>query len=113
MLSHAGLPDSYWAEAVATAAYVKNRLPTVAIKEDKTPYERWYGRKSNISHLRVFGCMAYSHTYTYIGNRSRKKMFADFMNLIAFMNIFLHYFLYDSHFLVLITKFVNVFSGTL
>ena len=35
MLSHAGLPDSYWAEAVATAAYVRNRLPTAAIKEDK------------------------------------------------------------------------------
>ena len=41
MLSHGGLPNKYWAEAVATAAYVRNRLPTATINEDKTPYERW------------------------------------------------------------------------
>ena len=53
MMSHAHLPDSYWAEAVATAAYVRNRVPTTAIKEDVTPYERWCGRKPNLAHLRV------------------------------------------------------------
>ena len=51
----------YWAEAISTAAYVRNRMPTKAIKENKTPYERWYGKKPNVSHLRVFGCMAYVH----------------------------------------------------
>ena len=61
MIAHAGLPNSYWAEAVATAAYVRNRMPTTAIKNDQTPYERWYGRKPNVSHLRVFGCVAYAH----------------------------------------------------
>ena len=70
MLSHAGLPNSYWAEAVATAAYLRNRIPTAAIKEDKTPYERWYGRKPNISHLKVFGCMAYAH----IPDAQRQKL---------------------------------------
>ena len=24
-------------------------------------HERWYGRKPDVSHLRVFGCMAYAH----------------------------------------------------
>ena len=61
MIAHAGLPNSYWAEAVATAAYVRNRMPTTAIKNDQTPYELWYGRKPNVSHLRVFGCVAYTH----------------------------------------------------
>ena len=70
MLSHAGLPDSYWAEAVATAAYFRNRLPTTAMKENKTPYERWCGRKPNISHLRVLGCMAYLH----IPDAQRQKL---------------------------------------
>ena len=70
MLSHAGLPNSYWAEAVATAAYLRNHIPTAAIKEDKTPYERWYGRKPNISHLKVFGCMAYAH----IPDAQRQKL---------------------------------------
>ena len=27
----------------------------------KTPYERWYGRIPNVSHFRVFGCIAYAH----------------------------------------------------
>lgn len=61
MIAHAGLPNSYWAEAVATAAYVRNRMPTTAIKENITPYERWYGRKPDVSRFRVFGCMAYAH----------------------------------------------------
>ena len=58
---HAKLPDNYWAKAVATPAYVKNRTPTNAIKQDKTPFERWYGKKLNISNLKVFGYIVYGH----------------------------------------------------
>ena len=61
MLAHAGLPDRYWAEAVATAAYLRNRTITTAFKGNMTPYERWYERKPNLSHLKVFGCAAYAH----------------------------------------------------
>ena len=60
MIAHAGLSNCYWAEAVATAAYVKNRMPSTAIK-DQTPYEQWYGRKPNVRNLKVFGCIAYAH----------------------------------------------------
>jgi len=34
MLSYAGLPKGYWAEAIATAAYVRNRVSTTAFRED-------------------------------------------------------------------------------
>ena len=61
MIAHAGLPNSYWAEAIATAAYVKNRAPTTAFEEYITPYERWYGKKPNVTHLKVFGYIAYAH----------------------------------------------------
>lgn len=27
----------------------------------KTPYEEWYKKKPNYEHLRIFGCLAYSH----------------------------------------------------
>ena len=37
MIAHACLSNEYWAEAVATAAYLKNRIS--AIKEGTTPYE--------------------------------------------------------------------------
>ena len=61
MMAHAGLPDKYWAEAVEAAAYIRNRTSTSSIKGSKTPYEVWSGKKPNIEHLKVFGCMAYSH----------------------------------------------------
>ena len=58
MMAQAGLLERFWAEVVATAAYLRNRTPTRALKE-KTPYEKRNGRKPDLSHLRVFGCMAY------------------------------------------------------
>ena len=61
MIAHAGLSNIFWAEAISAAVYVRNRLPTVALKERETPYERWYGRKPDVSYFRVFGCMAYAH----------------------------------------------------
>lgn len=59
MLSHANLPKTYWAEAVATAVHIQNRLPTSAF-QGMTPYEQWYGRKPDVSRMRVFGCTAYA-----------------------------------------------------
>ena len=60
MLSHSNMPNKFWAEAVATAAYLRNRTTTSANEEQLTPFEKWYGHKPNISHLKVFGCAAYS-----------------------------------------------------
>ena len=60
MLFHANLSKAFWGEAVTTAAYVINRSPTAAINF-KTPYEMWTGHKPSLVHLRVFGCLAYTH----------------------------------------------------
>ena len=60
-MPHANVPGSFWAEAVATAVYVRNRSESSALREDMTPYEKWYGRKPDVNHLRVFGCIAYAH----------------------------------------------------
>jgi hypothetical protein len=54
------LPKSLWGEAVATAAYLINRRPS-AKQSGMTPYEAWFGRKPNISHLRIWGSKAYVH----------------------------------------------------
>lgn len=61
MISHAKLPKKFWAEAINTAAYTRNRLPTSA--HDTTPYEKWHGKKADLSRLRVFGCTAYAYLY--------------------------------------------------
>ncbi len=68
MLHAAGLPDSFWAEAVLTAVILRNRSPTIAVK-GMTPYESFIGRKPDVSNLRVFGCDAYMH----VPRETRKK----------------------------------------
>lgn len=60
MLREAGLEKKYWAEAVNTAVYLKNRSPTIAVR-GYTPEEKWIKEKVTISHLRTFGCIAYAH----------------------------------------------------
>ena len=60
MLTDAKLPHKFWAEALSTAVYLRNRSPTKAV-EEKTPYEAWTGKKPTVSYLRVFGCDAYAH----------------------------------------------------
>ena len=70
MIAHAGIQKTFWAEAISTAAYIKNRTPTTALADDKTPYELWSGRKPDGNMLKVFGCTAFYH----IPNVQRKKM---------------------------------------
>ena len=68
MIHHANVPKEFWAEAVNTAVYLKNRSPSVALK-DKTPYECMFHVKPNVSNLKTFGCIAYVH----IRPEERKK----------------------------------------
>ncbi|XP_025270753.1 uncharacterized protein LOC112639817 [Camponotus floridanus] len=47
-----------WTEAVGTAAYLRNRVPNRGFT-NTTPYYEWYGKKPDVSHLRVFGAKAF------------------------------------------------------
>lgn len=60
MLKGNHLPNDYWAEAVACAAYILNRCPTKSVQKI-VPEEAWNGRKQNVTHMRVFGYVAYAH----------------------------------------------------
>jgi len=62
MLIHANMPHSFWAEAMATAVYLKNHLPSVAIDDD-IPFQRWFQKPLNskeLNLLKPFGCIVYS-----------------------------------------------------
>lgn len=61
MLQDAGLDNKFWAEAVNTAVYLKNRTPTKAVM-GFTPEEKWTNKKVNLAHLHIFGCIAYAMT---------------------------------------------------
>ena len=61
MLKENKLPLELWGEAVSTCVYVLNKSSTKGVK-GKTPYERWNGRKPNISHLKIFGSVVFVKT---------------------------------------------------
>jgi hypothetical protein len=52
-----GVLFKLWAEAINYSVYVLNR--TISKSETITPYQRWFGKSSDISNLRVFGSVAY------------------------------------------------------
>uniref|UniRef100_A0A7N2LG47 Integrase catalytic domain-containing protein n=1 Tax=Quercus lobata TaxID=97700 RepID=A0A7N2LG47_QUELO len=60
MRLHAGLPKTFWADAVSTAAYLINRGPSVPM-EFRLLEEVWSGKEVKFSHLKVFGCVSYVH----------------------------------------------------
>lgn len=60
----------FWSETVASAVHVLNR--TLSRTNNKTPYELWYGKKPNISYLRIFGSRAFVH----IPHASRSKLYS-------------------------------------
>jgi hypothetical protein len=66
LLKQRGMPAVFWGEAVVTAVYILNRSPTKAL-DGMTPYEAWHGRKPAVSHLRVFGCLAFAKELGPIG----------------------------------------------
>jgi transposase InsO family protein len=73
MLSH--LPHSYWAEAVNTATFVSNFLPT-ASRGGTSPYELWTDSPPPLSLLCAFGCLAYislAYILIHLGNLGQRE----------------------------------------
>ena len=70
MLEHASLAKEYWGEAVMTAAFLRNRLPTRAHTSLKTPYEEWTKKKPILANVKVFGC----HVYVHVPKEKRLKL---------------------------------------
>lgn len=60
MLNDSKLPVKFWAEALATACYLKNLSPARAL-ESMTPFEAFIGRKPSVKHLKIFGSVCYAH----------------------------------------------------
>ena len=57
---HYGLPKTFWADAVSTAAYLINRGPSVPVGL-KIPEKVWTWKELQYSHSSTFGCCAYVH----------------------------------------------------
>jgi hypothetical protein len=57
MMSLTALPLLFWGHALETATFTLNRAPPKSV--EATPYELWFGKKSKLSFLKVWGCDAY------------------------------------------------------
>ncbi|KAM1114412.1 hypothetical protein ACFX2B_046412 [Malus domestica] len=68
MISRSKLPNFLWGEALKTASYIINRVPSKSVP--KTPFELWHGRKPSFNHFHVWGCKAEAKFY----NPSEKKL---------------------------------------
>jgi transposase InsO family protein len=67
LLFGAHMPTYLWEEAVKTACYLSNRVPTRALYRI-TPFEVYTSQHPNLAHLRVFGSAAFIHV------QDRKKL---------------------------------------
>ncbi|MBW0482496.1 hypothetical protein O181_022211 [Austropuccinia psidii MF-1] len=55
LLLTANLPNQYWAEAINTATFLTNILPTPS-KKNLSPYLLWTTQSPKIKRIRTFGC---------------------------------------------------------
>ena len=61
MLSHSSLSDFLWGDALRTAMYILNKVPSKSVS--KTPYELMSGKKPSLRHFHVWGCKAELRPY--------------------------------------------------
>ena len=80
MLKEKHLPQELWGEEVSTCVYVLNRSSTKGVK-GQTPYEKWNGRKLNVSHLKIFGSVVFVKTngrLSKVEDRSKCMLFMEY-----------------------------------
>jgi hypothetical protein len=65
MLVDSGLPQKYWADAVQTAVYMRNFIPS-SCTLSKIPTAQWLQLCQDVSHLCPFRSTAYAHIPTEI-----------------------------------------------
>lgn len=61
MISHSSLLEPLLGEALKSAIYILDWVPSKAIV--KTPYELWTNKKPNIRRLHVWGCSTEARPY--------------------------------------------------
>ena len=80
MISRTNLPCFLWGEALKTALYILNCVPTKAVP--LTPFELWTGRKPSLNHLKVLGCPAevklYNPTLSKLDSRTTRCYFVSY-----------------------------------
>lgn len=66
------LPQYFRAEAMNTAVYMLNRVPSQALN-GATAYELWFNKEPATRHLKIFGSLSYCHIAEDKRNKLDKK----------------------------------------
>jgi len=78
MMSYSTLPINLWMEALKTAIYILNCVPSKSVL--KTPYELWTGRELSLNHFHVWGCPAEAKVFNLnIGKLDPKTVSCHFI----------------------------------
>lgn len=76
-----GLNENLWAEAVNYAVFTINQTGTSTV-EGKSPAELWFGRKLDVSKLKIFGCECFvltpEHKRKKLDPKSEKGIFVGY-----------------------------------
>ena len=84
LLAHACMPLRFWDEAVITACFLINRLPSRTI-QNTTPLNRLFNTSPDYSFLRTFGCACWPCLRRYNNNklqfRSKRCVFLGYSPL--------------------------------
>lgn len=91
MLIGAGMHNRYWGEAVVTANYLQNRLPSRTLS--RTPFEHLFGKKPLLSFIRPFGSDVYCHVPKEIRTKLDEK--AIRLKLVGYSEVTKGYRLLD------------------
>ncbi|MBW0505588.1 hypothetical protein O181_045303 [Austropuccinia psidii MF-1] len=60
LINSSNLPTNYWAEAVNTATFISNLLPTPS-RDNISPHVLWKNTPAKVTNLRTFGCQTIIH----------------------------------------------------
>ncbi|WVZ19287.1 hypothetical protein V8G54_006609 [Vigna mungo] len=81
LMFQTNLPTSLWSYAVIHSVHLINRLLTPLL-QNQCPYTVFHKQQPDLSHLRVFGCLAYSNTLehgrTKLSPKARKAIFIGY-----------------------------------
>lgn len=69
LLIESSIPSHFWCEALFTAAYLINQLPSPTLN-NVSPFHKLFGHHPTYSHLRTFGCVCFVHLLSH----ERKKL---------------------------------------
>ena len=60
MFKEKHISNKYWGDKVLCYVFILNRSLTKTIR-DRVPQEAWDGKPCNVSHFKIFGCVAFAH----------------------------------------------------